>query len=724
VEAGPGTTGVRWRDQHVLVVDDEPANVALLRQILRRAGCGTVTGVTDPREALEAYDAARPDAVLLDLSMPHVDGYTLLGRLEEARRSFVPVVVLTADASSESRTRALEAGATDFLLKPFDGQEVVLRLRNLLELRALHLQVARYGEDMALLVAERTRDLDEERRFLRALVACVDVGIVACDAKGDLRLANGSVEALRLDPALLGPRPPRPHDGLYLPDGSTPLRPEDEPLRLAFAGQEVTGQELVVAREGERHVVLANARRITDGNEEVLGAVLALHDITERRRVEQEIRHRALHDTLTGLPNRVLFHDRVEHALSRRPREGRPVGVLLVTLDRFTFVNDSVGYRAGDQVLGEVATRLGAVARPGDTLARFGGDEFALLCEGLGSERHLTDVAARVKDVLAQPFDVVGESLPLEASVGVVVVRDDSRGAAEVLRDVEAAARRARQRGGGRHEVVAEELRVALQQRVDVEPALRAGLARGELEVWYQPEVRIADGMLVGVEALARWDRPGSGMVPPSTFIQVAEMSGLIVELGEWVLADACRQLDTWMRGAADAEFTVAVNLSARQLTAPGAVERLSAILDASPADPTRLCLEITETALLEDAEATLAAVDRLHRHGVRVAVDDFGTGYSSLTLLRQLPVDVVKVDRSFVAGMTDDAEDAAIVGAVIGLARSLDLATVAEGVESAAQLAALQHLGCDVAQGYWFSRPVPARELTIDLTQRWPAPV
>ncbi|MGH8869786.1 MAG: EAL domain-containing response regulator [Actinomycetes bacterium] len=707
----------------VLVVDDEPANVALLSQILRRAGCAEVTGVTDPRDAVRTYEEMRPDAVLLDLGMPYVDGYALLEALEDARRSFVPLIVLTADASPRSRNRALAAGATDFLLKPFDAAEVLLRLRNLLTLRGLHLQAAEHGEALQRLVTERTRDLDEERRFLAALVECLDVGIVACDAKGDIRLANAAVGTLDVDPSLLAPAAvAHPARAVYLADGTTLLRPDDEPLRVAYSGGHVSGQELVVATGASQHVVVANARRITDAEGESLGAVLALHDITGRRRVEEELRHRALHDTLTGLPNRALFGDRLELALSRQRREDRSAAVLLVDVDKFNFVNESFGYGAGDDVLVEIANRLEAALRPGDTLARFGGDEFVVLCEGIVAEQEVAALAQRIGAALDEPVLAGEHVVPLEASVGVTMIRDGARNTAEVLRDVEAATRKAKQRGGARYEVFADELQIEVMQRVDIEPALRAGIARDELEVFYQPEVRLVDGRLCGVEALVRWRRPGVGLVLPNQFIPVAEMSGLILEIGEWVLAHACAQLETWARlNPMEAEFTVAVNLSARQISVPGAIDRVLEILDSSDVDPSRLCLEITETALLEDVAATVTGLERLRAHGVLIAVDDFGTGYSSLTLLRRLPVDMLKVDRSFVDGMSHDPEDAAIVSAVLGLARSLNLRTVAEGVENSDQLDALRHLGCDLAQGYLFSRPVPPSELTIDLTRRWP---
>jgi diguanylate cyclase (GGDEF)-like protein/PAS domain S-box-containing protein len=433
------------------------------------------------------------------------------------------------------------------------------------------------------------------------------------------------------------------------------------------------------------------------------------HDVTSRRRVEQELAHRALHDPLTGLPNRPLFLDRLRHALVRMRRHAGAVAILFVDLDRFKLVNDSMGHGIGDEVLLEAGRRLCDAARTEDTVARFGGDEFTILCEG-ADEAAATLVAERVLDAFARPFVLDGREFHLGASIGVRVNDLASATPDALLRDADIALYAAKEHGRGRFELFTSEVEMIGRDQLAAEQSLRMALRNGELCLHYQPEVDVASRRIVAVEALIRWHHPERGLVPPGEFIPVAEQSGLIMAIGEWVLNDACAQFADWRRrGVVEPDVRVAVNVSARQLSDPQLPRTVAAALRAARLEPGVLCLEITESAVIHDAEVALANINAIKAQGVLLALDDFGVGFSSLSQIRDLPpVDIIKVDRSFTAGLGQRDSDGAVVNAVLSLARSLGLIAIAEGVETADQLALLRGLGCEVAQGFYFAAPQP----------------
>jgi diguanylate cyclase (GGDEF)-like protein/PAS domain S-box-containing protein len=435
----------------------------------------------------------------------------------------------------------------------------------------------------------------------------------------------------------------------------------------------------------------------------------------DRKAFESRLAHQAHHDPLTGLPNRVLFLEFLTHALARSRRRQSAVAVLFLDLDRFKYVNDSFGHDTGDELLTALALRLQGVVRPGDTIARFGGDEFVVLCEDLSpgaAREQAIEVAERLVDVVESPFSCQGQAHFLSTSVGIACSTGVEDRPEALLRDADAAMYRAKERGKGRWEVFDEAMRLSVVQRVETENALHRAIERDEFEVYYQPVVSLRDGSCVGAEALVRWNHPERGVVSPTEFITLAEETGLVVPLGRWVLEEACRQADVWRRARDDVSFTISVNLSARQLVRTELITEVEDALRASGVPPAMICLEITESVLMDDVEVSLGAIRALKNLGVRLSIDDFGTGYSSLGYLKRLPVDTVKVDRSFVDGLGTDPEDSAIVAAVVNLGHTLGLTVVAEGVETDEQLAELVALGCDQAQGFLFSPARPAAEL------------
>jgi diguanylate cyclase (GGDEF)-like protein/PAS domain S-box-containing protein len=468
-----------------------------------------------------------------------------------------------------------------------------------------------------------------------------------------------------------------------------------------------------VHREGHEVWVQLGVSAIRGENGEVRYFIAQTHDVTQQRRFQDELAHRALHDPLTGLPNRALFRDRLHHALVRMRRHSAHVAVLFVDLDRFKLVNDGMGHAAGDAVLLEAARRLTEAARAEDTIARFGGDEFTILCDDAGEEGARM-VADRVMAAFTRPFEADGREFHLSASVGIRVNDLATADPDTLLRDADVALYCAKENGRGRIEVFDADARMAGVDTLATEQELRLAIRHEELELHYQPEVDLTNHQIVALEALVRWQHPQRGLVPPGEFIPVAEESGLIVAMGEWILGEACRQLAAWRaRGVVGPEVRVAVNVSARQLShadLPATVE--AALLDAE-LPPSALCLEITETAIIRDTKAALSNLERIKALGVFIALDDFGVGFSSLSQIRELPpVDVIKVDRSFTAGLGRNESDDAVVGAVLSLAASLGLTAVAEGVESLAQLGHLRGLGCDVGQGFYFARPRPPEEI------------
>jgi diguanylate cyclase (GGDEF)-like protein len=431
----------------------------------------------------------------------------------------------------------------------------------------------------------------------------------------------------------------------------------------------------------------------------------AVRYAVERKRAESELLRLALHDTLTGLPNRSLFLDRLEVALARSRRSGKDVAVLIVDLDRFKKINDSLGHQAGDRLVAMVAARLSEQMEESDTLARFGGDEFAVLCSSLQAIR----MAERLSLSVTAPFTLDETEVFLTTSVGIAVSDAAHQSASALVRDADAAMHRAKELGRSRHELFDDVMRVAALRRLETENALHRALQRAEIRLHFQPEVALDDGRITGFEALVRWQHPQRGLLPPDQFIPLAEETGLIIPLGEWILDQACSHIARWRSEHLGSGLVMAVNLSARQLAAPGLVDTVRATLARHLVPPEALVLEITESLVVAEDDATRDTFTALRSLGVRIAVDDFGTGYASLAALKRFPADILKIDRAFVDGLGRDAADSAIVAAVVALARALGLSVVAEGVERRDQHDAVRDLGCDVGQGFLFARPVAA---------------
>jgi diguanylate cyclase (GGDEF)-like protein len=443
-----------------------------------------------------------------------------------------------------------------------------------------------------------------------------------------------------------------------------------------------------------------------NGSRRICGFV---RDLSERKRFEGQLASQALHDRLTGLPNRVLLRDRIGHALARAGRRGTAVALLVADIDRFKVVNESLGHDGGDRLLVAVAERLSDLLRPGDTVARMGGDEFALLCEDLRGYEEAIGIASRVLGAFDKPFELLGTDFSLTASVGVAVGEVDGPAPELLLRDADVAMYRAKESGRDRYEVFDQTMLADSSERLSVENDLRYGIGQGQLRLYYQPIVHLDTGAVAGFEALVRWQHPSRGLLPPSEFIATAEASGLIVPLGRHVLAEACTQAAMWAGAHASGEqLRISVNVSAKQLAQPGWTDEVAQILAESRLAPRQLVLEITESVLMDDTDSTALRLEELRRLGVRIAIDDFGTGYSSLGYLRRLPVDILKIDKSFIDGVAEGPHESALARAVVKLASTLRLEAVAEGINSRKQLLQLRRLRCPYGQGFFFSRPQP----------------
>jgi len=497
------------------------------------------------------------------------------------------------------------------------------------------------------------------------------------------------------------------------------VHPDDRERGLAL-GQLVSAQSgsgslgswRLMAADGRWIPVETLATNLLD-NPDVGGIVLNSRDVTERRVLEDQLLHQAFHDPLTGLANRALFVDRVDHALSRAARHGDTLGVLFIDLDGFRVINDRLGHSVGDELLRSVGERFRPCLRATDTAARIGGDEFAVLLEDLAHPGDAERTAARLLAALEEPVTVERQTMEVKASIGVVVSVGGDAAVDELLRRADLALHTAKTQ---RNAVVLydEDLLATVNRRLELEVDLRHAVARDELVLHYQPVLDLQTGHVTGAEALARWNHPRHGLLPPAEFIGIAEDTGLIVPIGRWVLEEACRRGRTWHdQGAGHAPLTMSVNLSPLQLQRAELPAEVAAVLALTGFDPHRLVLEITETALMEQVEAVIPRLHALKALGIRLAIDDFGTGYSSLSYLRDFPVDALKIDRSFVDGLARDHENTVLVHAIIELGRTLGLQTVAEGIEHEAQVPQLRSWGCELGQGFHFAKPLTAPDFT-----------
>jgi len=504
----------------------------------------------------------------------------------------------------------------------------------------------------------------------------------------------------------------------------TDIRPSADAAALLAEEQSEDRSQRVSHGNGHHQlkdgrVISVEARNhefVFEGRPSVL---VAIEDVTERNALEAELEHQAFHDSLTNLANRALFSDRVQHALQRLARESSSVAVLLLDLDAFKTVNDSVGHTAGDELLITVSQRLRDVLRPSDTAARLGGDEFAILLEGLAGVDEAREITQRVMDTFETPFYIGGTEAAVRASIGVAVVSESRIDADALLRNADAAMYRAKSHGKGCYRVFEPSMHSEAVARLELEADLRHSIVDGEFILHYQPVVSLSAGQVVALEALVRWQHPRRGLLMPMEFIPLAEDNGLIVDLGHWVLTEACRQARTWQLAHPDLNLTIAVNVSPRQLAEPGLVDDVCQILTETGLSPHSLTLEITESILIADPEAAIARLTQLKNTGVRLAIDDFGIGYSSLGALKNLPVDELKIDKAFIDGVTTGTEADALVQAILRLAHTFNLLTVAEGVEHTYQLERLEELGCDQIQGFCFSHPIPAPAIDHLLAQQ-----
>jgi diguanylate cyclase (GGDEF)-like protein len=558
---------------------------------------------------------------------------------------------------------------------------------------------------MALLVSQRLRTVGElgasEERY-RALVRSVpDTLITLFDRNLKLVFYDGAGIDADMRAALA-----RGQNGADIAEPGQ--RDElDQRLRDGLAGLYVT-HEISFPSTTDRVWSLEIGPYCPDGIN-VDGVFCVARNVTGRREAERQLAHQALHDSLTGLANRVLFMDRLDQALARLQRNASPLALLFVDLDHFKVVNDSLGHAAGDEVLVQAAERLRRALRPTDTIARFGGDEFVVLCEEAAGRAEAEEIAGRISVALARPFRVGDQEVVLTASTGIVIANDTHTDAGALLRDADTAMYRAKERGRANSQVFDNSMRMRAVQRLELETALRQAIESDQLRVLYQPQVRMNDGVTVACEALVRWQHPQRGLIDPGDFIPIAEESGLITPLGNWVIGHVVADMKRSI-----ASLPVSVNVSPRQLADPDFVDNVRDIVYGAGIDPANLCLEVTESALFADPDTALLRLSALRALGVRLAIDDFGIGFSSLWHLRQVPeVDLLKIDRAFISEIGQNPKDSAIVGAVIVLAGSLGMEIVAEGIETEEQADELRAMGADYGQGWYYGRPRELHDLS-----------
>jgi diguanylate cyclase (GGDEF)-like protein/PAS domain S-box-containing protein len=684
----------------ILIVDDQSVNVQLLEYLLVNTGYTNVSSTTDSTTVAGLHMQHRYDLIILDLHMPVMSGFDVMQAIKPMEPDYLPVLVVTAEP--DKKLQALDAGARDFVGKPFDPVEVLTRIRNMLEVRLLHREARNYGALLEQTVRERTAEL---QRFRSAIDATADAIFLIDAASMALVDANeGACRMLGYDKAALLAATPA-QLGLA---GAADLAHQGARGSGAADEPDLVEGTLTRADLGAVPVETWWQVQTLDGKP-ILIAVA--RDISERLLAQQRLKHLASYDSLTGLPNRTLFYQTLEDAIELARDKGWRIAVLFIALDRFKIINDSVGAALGDELLRQFSSRLVQCVRIRDTVGRLGGDEFGLILTMTRDQDDAVGVANDVREALRAPFDLHGQQAGLTTSIGISMYPDDATDPEALVRYADTAMVRAKEAGRDGYRFFTAGMNVQVLARLDLELALRRALDNDEFVLYYQPKVNLSTGRISGAEALLRWNRPGYGLVFPAEFIPVMEETGLIVRAGAWIIDQACRQMAQWSAEGAG-ELRVAVNVSSRQFVEGDLEADVRGAIARHNADPALLELELTESALMSNADHTIGVLNNLKQLGIKVAIDDFGTGYSSLAYLKRFPIDKLKIDIAFVRDITVNPDDAAIALAIISMAHSMKMTVIAEGVETRAQMAYLRRHRCDEIQGFHFSRPLPAKEM------------
>lgn len=687
----------RNTNPQMLIVDDDPMMRLVLRRIMEQEGFRVVE-VSDGEECIAAFPKVRPEIVLMDAIMPVMDGFAACAEIRRRYGEQIPVLMITTLDDRASVDRAFAAGASDFITKPIHIAVLCQRVRRLFETR------------------QAEASLRESQRTLATLLS--NLPGMAYRRYNDPAwtmdfVSEGATELIGYHPVDLMREGHISFVSLIHPDDCRMVSAEvaiaieeQRPFRITYRIRAADGTQKWVWEQGRAVTSASDASVILEG---------FIIDVTERKAVEEQLSFQAFHDALTGLPNRALFIDRLDHALAGMSRRCDRLALLFLDLDHFKVINDTLGHKAGDQLLRQVGERLLHCLRPGDTVARLGGDEFTLLLEGVSDVQEAAFIAERIAEQLQVPFLLDGHEFVVTTSIGIALRGEEQTCSADLLRNADLALYEAKYRGRACYAIFNPQMNSRAWERLELESELRRAIDRNELCVFYQPVVDLETGCVGEVEALLRWQHPRRGLLMPGSFIPLAEETGLIVKLSEWVLETACRQVQTWhVAYPNERRLAVSVNLSARQFQHLQIAEQVAHILEKTGLDPAYLKLEITESSMMQHEERTITTLDALKSLGITLVVDDFGIGYSALSTLKRFPIDMLKIDRSFTAGLGVDAEDTAIVRAVIGFASALDLGVTAEGIETEHQVEILRTLGCHRGQGFFFGHPQPPEVFSL----------
>ena len=700
--------------QNILLIQNDPADAIVVRDALANPGGGQfevewVRTCAEGQARLNGdAESAGPSgnriaAILVDLFLPDSSGIQTFNQLFLAAPQ-IPILVLCDERYEEIGKLAVQHGAQDYLLKA--------RLDSYLLPKTVGSMIERAANAEALFAEKE-----------RAEVTLNSIGdaVMSTDVWGSVTYLNAVAEALT-GWSCEDAKSHSLEEVFKIIDSDT-REVVPNPMKLAIAQNQTVGLTpncILVRRDGVESSIEDSAAPIHDRRGSVTGAVMVFHDVTTARALSLRMAYLAQHDELTDLPNRALLADRLEQAIALASRRRGQLALLFVDIDRFKYVNDSLGHAIGDRLLQSVANRLASCVRSSDTVSRQGGDEFVILLPDISHSEDAAISGEKIRQALAVPHSIDQHDLHITGSIGIATYPEDGVHSETLLQHADFAMYHAKENGRNNVQFFKSEMNARAVERHSLEDGLRTALARREFELHYQPKVDLKTGAVIGVEALIRWRHPVRGLVPPAHFIPIAEECGLIVEIGHWVLREACRQNRAW-QDAGLPPIRLAVNISAVELRAKDFVAGVRAILTDTGLDPRCLELELTETFLMEGSGSTAAVLQALKDMGVRIALDDFGTGYSSLSFLRRFPIDTLKIDRSFVRDLTTDSDDASIVRAVIGMGESLHLCVIAEGVETREQLAYLRLHDCPEGQGFHFGRPVVAAEFARVLARSVP---